>query len=66
MSEQQSAPTTAASPNQSESDTIRPSTERQAELRAAYEANVAAGKPSYQKVRIDTLGEALRILRERD
>lgn len=38
-------------------DTSAPSPERQAELRAAYEANVAAGKAPYAGVRITTLSE---------
>lgn len=34
-------------------------------LEAAYEANVAAGKPPYQNVRLQSRGELLWILRER-
>jgi hypothetical protein len=60
----QTATTTTAFPW--ERDTNEPTPERQAELRAAYEANVAAGKPPYQGVVIRTLGELQWILRERD
>jgi hypothetical protein len=60
MSEQQ---TTAVSLD--EPDTSEPTLARQAELRAAYEANVAAAKPPYEEVLIRTLGEVRWILRER-
>jgi hypothetical protein len=49
-----------------EPDGREPSPERQAELRAAYEANVAARKPPYQGVAIRTRDEVEWILRERD
>src|SRR5262249_12998738 len=62
----QPAITTAARANRSEPDSSEPSVARQAELRAAYEANVAAGKPPYDKTRIRTRGELHWILRERD
>ena|GEM_PF-1056192 len=66
MSEQQNqAPTTAAA-NQDKPDISEPNPERQDELRAAYKANVATGKPPYEKVKIRTLGEVHWILRERD
>jgi uncharacterized protein YjbI with pentapeptide repeats len=66
MSEQQTTPTaTATTANRSGPDTSEPTPERQANLRAAYEANVAAGKPPYQGVPIRTLGELQWILRER-
>jgi len=43
-----------------------PTPARQAELRAAYEANVAAGKSPYDGVAMRALGEVLWIMRERD
>src|SRR5215467_13396360 len=46
-------------------DDSEPSPERQAELRAAYEANMAAGKAPYEGVEIRTLGELLWVIRER-
>ncbi len=46
-------------------DMSEPSPERQAEFRAAYEVNIAAGKEPYAGVRIQTLGEVLWIQRER-
>lgn len=46
-------------------DDAEPSPERQAELRAAYAANVAAGKAPYADVRILTRGELLWVMRER-
>jgi hypothetical protein len=68
MSDQQqrSQTATATTAPQSEPDTSEPTPERQAELRAAYEANVAAGKPPYENVWIRTLGAVHWILRERD
>jgi hypothetical protein len=47
-------------------DTSEPDAARQAELRAAYDANVAASKPPYETVPIRTLGELQWNLRERD
>jgi hypothetical protein len=47
-------------------DRREPDAERQAELRAAYDDNIAAGKPPYQDVPIRTLGEPQWVLRERD
>jgi uncharacterized protein YjbI with pentapeptide repeats len=61
--------------NQGQPDTSEPTPERQAQLRAAYEANVAAnrgrisgvaGYPPYWGVVIGTLGEVQWVLRERD
>jgi uncharacterized protein YjbI with pentapeptide repeats len=49
-----------------EPDDSEPTPERQAELRAAYDANVAAGKAPYEGVRIRTLDELSWIMRERD
>jgi hypothetical protein len=46
-------------------DDSEPSPERQAELRADHEANVAAGKAPYADVRIGTLGELLWVVQER-
>jgi uncharacterized protein YjbI with pentapeptide repeats len=45
-------------------DDREPSPERQAELRAAYEANVTAGKAPYAGVRIRTRGELRWIMQE--
>jgi hypothetical protein len=50
MSEQRKATATTTATDQSEPDTSEPTPERQDELRAAYEANVAAGKPPYDQV----------------
>jgi uncharacterized protein YjbI with pentapeptide repeats len=47
-------------------DDSEPTPERQAELRAAYEANMRAGKAPYAGVAIRTRGELLWVLRERD
>jgi hypothetical protein len=63
MSQQQSQTATTTTTDQSQPDTSEPKPERQDELRAAYEANVAAGKPPYQLVTIRTLGEVQWILR---
>src|SRR5690348_8682548 len=46
-------------------DDSEPSPERQAELRAAYGANVAAGKAPYENVDIRTLRELSWVMRER-
>src|SRR5258706_13884357 len=46
-------------------DDREPTPERQAELQAVYEANMAKGKAPYEGVRIDTRGEVLWIMRER-
>jgi hypothetical protein len=46
-------------------DDREPTPERQAELRAAYQANVAAGKAPYDSVEIRTRGEVRWILHER-
>jgi uncharacterized protein YjbI with pentapeptide repeats len=48
-----------------QSDENGPTPERQAELRAAYEANVVAGKAPYAGVRIRTPGELRWIMQER-
>ena len=45
-------------------DTI-PTLERQTELRSAYDANIAAGKPPYANVRLRSRGEVRWILQER-
>jgi hypothetical protein len=66
MSQQQSQTATTKTARQGKPDTSEPTLERQAELHAAYEANVAAGEPPYDEVRIHTLGEVEWILRERD
>jgi hypothetical protein len=50
---------------QSRPDDSEPTPARQAELRAAYAANSAAGKPPYSDVRIGSRGEVAWILRER-
>jgi Pentapeptide repeats (8 copies) len=49
-----------------EPDDSEPTPERQAELRAAYEANVAAGRAPYEGVRIRTRGELQWVMRQRD
>jgi Pentapeptide repeats (8 copies) len=46
-------------------DDTAPTPERQAELRAAYEANAAAGRPPYANVRLRSRGEVRWILQER-
>jgi hypothetical protein len=46
-------------------DDREPSAERQAELRAAYERNVAAGSPPYAGCDLHTRGEVLWAVRER-
>jgi uncharacterized protein YjbI with pentapeptide repeats len=56
----------ATQPPASELDDSEPSPERQAELRAAYEANVASGKAPYQSVEISTRGELTWAIREHD
>lgn len=66
MSEQPSKSTAATISDQDKPDTSEPTPERQAELRAAYEANVAAGKPPYQGVPIRMQGELTWVLRERN
>jgi hypothetical protein len=69
MPDDTAAPATIATlgpPAKGQPDTREPDAARQAELRAAYEANVAAGKPPYSGVAIRTLGEVEWILRERD
>jgi uncharacterized protein YjbI with pentapeptide repeats len=43
-------------------DDREPSPERQADLRAACEANVAAGRPPYQEVNVRTRGELMWIV----
>ncbi len=48
-----------------EPDDSEPTPERQAELRAAYEANARVGKPSYSGVVIETRGEVNWIVQER-
>jgi uncharacterized protein YjbI with pentapeptide repeats len=46
-------------------DDSEPSAARQVELRAAYEANVAAGKAPYARVQIRTRGELQWVMQER-
>jgi Pentapeptide repeats (8 copies) len=52
-------------PNDARPDDSEPSAERQAELHAAYEANLAAGRPPYANTRLLTRGEVSWVLRER-
>jgi uncharacterized protein YjbI with pentapeptide repeats len=66
MSQQQSQTAANTTTRQDKPDTSEPTPERQAELRAAYESDVAAGNPPYAGVRMHTLGEVQWILRERD
>jgi Pentapeptide repeats (8 copies) len=49
-----------------EADDSEPTPERQVELRAAYDANVAAGKAPYEGVEIRTRGELQWVMHERD
>ncbi|HEV2460875.1 MAG TPA: pentapeptide repeat-containing protein, partial [Ktedonobacterales bacterium] len=67
MSEQQNHSDRPATPNtkQQGPDDREPTPERQAELRAAYEANVAAGKAPYIDVPILTRGELRWVLQQR-
>lgn len=65
MSEQQNQTATATGERSSEPDDSEPTPERQAELRAAYEANVARGRAPYQDVRIQTRGELQWVMNER-
>jgi hypothetical protein len=46
-------------------DDSTPAPERQAELRAAYDANVAAARPPYANVRVRSRGEVRWVLQER-
>jgi uncharacterized protein YjbI with pentapeptide repeats len=69
MSEQQSQPDHPATPattdtKQDETDDSEPTPERQAELRAAYEANVAMGKLPYEGIGVRTYGEVEWVERE--
>jgi uncharacterized protein YjbI with pentapeptide repeats len=52
--------------DEEKSDDSEPWPGRQAELRAAYDANVAAGKAPYEGVLIRTRGELSWVMRERD
>ena len=47
-------------------DDSEPTPERQAELRAAYDANVASGKAPYEGVELRTRGELTWVMSERD
>src|SRR5262245_30124741 len=51
--------------NDDQPDDAVPTPERQAELRAAYDANVVAGRAPYTNVRLRTRGEVRWILQER-
>jgi Pentapeptide repeats (8 copies) len=50
--------------NQSKPDDSEPTKERQAELRAASDENIRAGRPPYEEVRIRTRGEVVWIMAE--
>ncbi len=50
--------------SQAEPDASAPTPERQAELRAQRQANLAAGKPPYARMRVGSLGELRWILAE--
>ncbi len=65
MSEQQNQTTATDAAQASGLDDSEPSLERQVELRAAYESNVAAGKAPYEGVNIHTRGELSWVSRER-
>jgi hypothetical protein len=62
MSAQPSQPATATAEQTSGPHDSEPTLERQAELRAAFEANVAANKAPYSGVRILTRGEVTWIM----
>ncbi|MGH2484692.1 MAG: hypothetical protein ACRDHE_01640, partial [Ktedonobacterales bacterium] len=47
-------------------DVRRPSRRRQRTLRKEYKRNEAARKPPYARVRLETLGEVLWVLLERE
>src|SRR5579871_2327573 len=64
MSEQTTT-TNTASTDEKLADDSEPSTERQAELRAAYETNMKLGKPPYAGVVIRTRGEMNWMIQER-
>lgn len=49
-----------------EPDDAIPSKERQADLEAAYQANISAGRSPYQDVAIETLGELLWVIEARN
>ncbi|HEX3269595.1 MAG TPA: pentapeptide repeat-containing protein [Ktedonobacterales bacterium] len=63
--QQDAAPPRVRGAATNEPDDTLPTPERQAELRAAYEANVAAGRPPYANVRLRSRGEVRWILQER-
>jgi hypothetical protein len=65
MSEQQSQAAITATVNAEGPDDSEPSEGRKAELRAAYESNVAAGKAPYEGVNIRTRGELSWVSQER-
>src|SRR5262249_26043639 len=46
-------------------DDTQPSPDRQAELRATYDANVAVGRPPYTNTRLRSRGEVRWVLQER-
>jgi hypothetical protein len=46
-------------------DDTTPSPERQAELRAAYDANITAGRPPYVNTRLRSRGEVRWVMQER-
>jgi uncharacterized protein YjbI with pentapeptide repeats len=62
MAEQQNEMTSATT-NTTGPDDSEPTPERQAELRKAYQANAAVGKPPYASVEIDSSGELNWIMR---
>lgn len=65
MRERAAVAAVAAPPAMAEPDETTPHAERRAELHAAYETNVAAGRPPYAGVIIRTRGELMWILAER-
>jgi Pentapeptide repeats (8 copies) len=56
----------AAATDEERPDDTMPAPERQAELRAAYDANVATGRPPYANTRLRSRGEVRWILQERE
>ncbi|HEY7020823.1 MAG TPA: pentapeptide repeat-containing protein [Ktedonobacterales bacterium] len=63
--QQDAAPPAVRGAATNEPDDTLPTPERQAQLRAAYDANIAAGKPPYANVRLRSRGEVRWILQER-
>lgn len=65
MREKPSATPSTMTSDQDEPDDSEPTLDRQADLEAAYEANVKAGKPPYARVAVLTRGELVWIINKR-